>query len=456
MKINLKRFLKIAIVSLLSIVTLISLAACTPLIRGKSAYEIAVVNGFKGTEEEWLLSLRGDKGQNGLDGKDGVNFNEGYTVVDLYDEMVESGNFNGSLDDFIKKYFAPENTEETQTEIINELFFSVCSVVCSFDANSTSMGAGVIYSVDKEAGDALILTNFHVVYNENAKKSSNAIAQEIYVMAYGSEYLDNPLTFNATYEGGSANYDLALLSVKNSDAIKKSNYQAVKFADSDDLTLGEDVYAIGNPKGSGTSVTKGVLSVVSENVSIQNVYGEDNVMRLIRFDAAVSPGNSGGGLFNGKGELIGIVNAKSVVTNVDGVNYAIPANVIKGCTRHFITECLGKSETQIKKPLLGITVAEENSVAIYDSEDKKTRIKAEVVIQSVDSASIVKGILEEGDRILSVEYDGKVYDIDRNFKIVDITLSAFSGDEMIYTVLRDGVTLKKTVKITDKCLTTVK
>lgn len=456
MKINLKRFLKIAIVSLVSVITLISLTACTPLIRGKSAYEIAVVNGFKGTEEEWLLSLRGDKGQNGLDGKDGVNFNEGYTVVDLYDEMVESGNFSGSLDDFIKKYFAPDDTEETQTEIINQLVFSVCSVVCSFDANSSSMGAGVIYSVDKEAGDALILTNFHVVYNENAKKSSSAIAQEIYVMAYGGEYLSNPLTFKATYEGGSANYDLALLSVENSDAIKKSHYQAVKFADSDDLTLGEDVYAIGNPKGSGISVTKGVMSVVSENVSIQNVYGEDNTMRLMRFDAAVSPGNSGGGLFNGKGELVGIVNAKSVVTNVDGVNYAIPANVIKGCTRHFVAECLGKDETQIKKPLLGITVAEENSIAVYDSTDKKTRIKAEVVIQSVENNSIVKGILQEGDRILSVEYDGKVYDIDRNFKIVDITLSAFSGDEMIYTILRDGVTLKKTVKITDECLTAVK
>lgn len=455
-----KKSFKILVCLILSSVVLFSVTACMPVVRGKSAYEIAVDHGFSGTEEEWLLSLQGERGSSGIDGKDGkdgVNFNDGYTVIDLYNEMVESGNFDGTVDDFIKKYFSSsEGLQEAENEIVNKLFFSVCSIVCTFDGQtSSSAGAGVIYSVDKEKGDALILTNYHVVYNENATTAKSAIADEIYIFAYGGEYIANPLTCTATYEGGTTTYDLALLSVKDSDAIKNSNYIPFEFADSSDLSLGESVYAIGNPKGSGMAVTKGVLSVLSESVSIQNVYGDDNTMRLLRFDAAVSPGNSGGGLFNSEGKLIGIVNAKSVVTNVDGVNYAIPSDVIKACVRHLIKDCFGKEETQITKPLLGITVADENTIAVYNPEAKKTKIEAQVTIQTIADTSIVKGVLEVGDRILSVEYEGVTYVIDRNYKIVDLTLSAFLGDEMVYTIYRDGKTLTKTVKITEDCLTKV-
>lgn len=263
------------------------------------------------------------------------------------------------------------------------------------------------------------------------------------------------MSFEATFEGGSTTYDLAVLSVTGSDAIKGSQLSPVTFADSDEITLGENVYAIGNPKGSGISVSGGIVSVVSERVSINNVYGDANLMRVIRFDAAVSPGNSGGGLFNGEGKLVGIVNAKSVSTNVDGVNYAIPANVIKSCMRHFIKECVGKKQTSIYKPLLGVTLADENSLAKYDAVTGKVTISAQVKVQSIENDSIVNGILEVGDRILSVEYNGEKYDISRNFTVIDLTLGAFSGDEMIYTIARGDEILQKTITITDACLTEV-
>lgn len=451
-----KNLIKSICVLILTAALTVLAVGCAPLARGKSAYEIAVDNGFTGTETEWLESLQGAKGQNGLDGKDGENFNDGYTVVDLYDEMVETGKFSGTIDDFIKKYFSPSyDAKADETKTVNKLMLSVCSISCGFvGTSSVSKGAGVFYSVDKEKGDAVIITNFHVVYNEKLSEA-NAIASKIYVYTYGSESENAPKSFEVTYEGGTTTYDLAVLSVKNSDVIKNSDFCGVTIRDSDDLTLGETVYAIGNPSGGGLSVSNGILSVVSERVAMTNVYGDQNVMRVIRFDAPVSPGNSGGGLFNADGELIGIVNAKSVLTNVDGVNYAIPSNVVTACMKHFIDECIGKDKNYISKPLLGITVTEENSMGVYDAESGKITVTAQVVIDSVEENSIANGIFKKGDRILSVEYNGKVYDVNRMHVIIDLTLSASSGDSMVYTLVRDNQKIEKTVTFTDACVVKV-
>ena len=76
---------------------------------------------------------------------------------------------------------------------------------------------------------------------------------------------------------------------------------------SDDLQIGEDLIAIGNPLGSlGGTVTKGILSAKGRSIVIG-----DYQMTLLQTDTAINPGNSGGGLFNMKGELIGVVNAKT-------------------------------------------------------------------------------------------------------------------------------------------------
>ncbi len=445
--------MKKTILIITSICLIMIFTSCAPLIRGKSAYEIAVDNGFKGTEKEWLLSLKGDPGASGVNGKDGVNFNDGYTVMDLYNELTASGNFSGTIDDFIKAYFSPENKNYEET--VNKAVTTVCSVICSFKGQtSKSAGAGVFYSVDKKNGDAIIITNFHVVYNENAGNNER-LPQTINVYLYGSEQAESPYSFEAKFEGGSTTYDLAVLSVKASDAIKNSYVKAVTIADYYDLTLGEKVFAIGNPSGNGVSVTSGILSVLSESVSIKNAYGDQNAMRVLRFDAPVSPGNSGGGLFNGNGELIGIVNAKSVTTNVDGVNYAIPSSVIQGCMRHFIAECIGKTSTTIEKAIFGITITEENSIGIYDSVKKRTNIVSDVTISKIDAGSAAYGLLKEGDVILSIKTGEVTRKVTRNYVLVDATLGLLKGDEIVYTVKRGDETVEVTIKVPDKSFTTV-
>ena len=92
-----KKHIKILLTAILTLALTLSFAGCQPLVSGKSAYQIAVDNGFVGTEAEWLESLRGDRGANGLDGKDGENFNADYTLKQVYDELVLNSGYQGSF-----------------------------------------------------------------------------------------------------------------------------------------------------------------------------------------------------------------------------------------------------------------------------------------------------------------------------------------------------------------------
>jgi serine protease Do len=103
----------------------------------------------------------------------------------------------------------------------------------------------------------------------------------------------------------------------NADGLKPATW-----GDSDALVVGELAVAIGNPLGKlGGTVTEGVISALSRDIEIDR-----HSMNLLQTSAAVNPGNSGGGLFNSRGELIGIVNAKSSGADIEGLGFAIPSN----------------------------------------------------------------------------------------------------------------------------------
>lgn len=130
--------------------------------------------------------------------------------------------------------------------------------------------------------------------------------------------LNDDTTYDATLVGSDARNDLAIIK------IEASGLAAAVFGDSDMLTVGEDVIAIGNPLGElrGTA-TSGIVSAVSRTLSIENLE-----MTLVQTDAAISPGNSGGGLFDANGCLIGIVNAKVADSSAEGLGFAIPVNSV--------------------------------------------------------------------------------------------------------------------------------
>ena len=159
-------------------------------------------------------------------------------------------------------------------------------------------GSGVIVS-----SDGYIVTNNHVI--DGARKIT-------VLLRNGNEY-------EAALIGRDSKTDLAAIKINT------TGLQPVIYGNSDSLQIGELAVAIGNPLGQlGGSVTEGIISALSRNIDI-----DGEMMTLLQTSAAVNPGNSGGGLFNCHGELIGVVNAKSSGSDIEGIGFAIPVNTVK-------------------------------------------------------------------------------------------------------------------------------
>ncbi len=168
-------------------------------------------------------------------------------------------------------------------------------------------GSGVIYNLDKDLGSAYIITNYHVVYMKGSD-TANDVSDEIYVYLYGQEYPEYAIS--AEFIGGSMNYDIAVLKVTNSDVLRKSKAAAAEFADSNETSILDTAIAIGNPEALGISATVGAVNVDSEYITMTSLDETGYIsLRVLRIDTAVNGGNSGGGLYNAAGKIIGIVNA---------------------------------------------------------------------------------------------------------------------------------------------------
>lgn len=175
-----------------------------------------------------------------------------------------------------------------------------------YEQESEGSGTGIILA---QAEELFLVTNHHVV--------DGATAVEV-------AFVDGS-TAPAQVKGSNAEKDIAILTVAFSD-IGEETLKTIKLAtigDSDALSGGEMVIAIGNAAGEGQSLTVGYVSALEREVAIEGV-----TMKLIQMDAAINPGNSGGALLNAKGELVGISNAKLVGTEVEGIGYAIPISEV--------------------------------------------------------------------------------------------------------------------------------
>lgn len=351
----------------------------------------------------------------------------------------------------------------------SKALLSVVSIYCNFKMDYTmgfgpnsyvttkdysSAGSGVIYKLDKTTGDAYIITNYHVVYDLNSN-TENGVSDDISVYLYGQETKDYKIP--AKYVGGSMQYDLAVLKVTASNVLKASNAMAASFADSNDIAVLETAIVIGNPEAGGISATVGNVNVDSEYI---NMTGADNTtavqLRVIRTDAAVNSGNSGGGMFNERGELIGIVNAKMASYGVDNIGYAIPSNIAKFITENIIYYCDGKDAECVYRCILGISVVADKSYTEYDTESGKIHKMERVVISEVTSDGIANGSLLAGDAIKSITIDGVTYEVTRIFNVVDSMLNARVGSNVVFNIERDGVTKSVTLAVTEATLTPYK
>ena len=243
---------------------------------------------------------------------------------------------------------------------------------------STSLGSGVIISED-----GYIVTNNHVI------SGATNVSVE----------LNDGTTYDATIVGSDAN--------------------------SDELNLGQEVVAIGNSLGEGTSSTNGIISALNRDVTISNYS-----MNLILTNAQVNNGNSGGGLFDLNGNLVGIVNAKisssaNASATVEGMGYAIPSNTVKEIVEELKTNGYVKN-----RATLGVKVITDSNYLQYNGYTNAGALVGEVV----KGGAADKAGIKAGDLIVAIN-DTKVSSFSELSKLLD----AYGiGDTINVTVSRDN------------------
>jgi len=264
-------------------------------------------------------------------------------------------------------------------------------------------GSGVVLTED-----GYIVTNNHVI-----EGASNVTVRT----EDGTEY-------SATLVGTDVKTDLAVIKVE------AGGLSPVSFADSDNIEVGNLAVAIGNPLGElGGTVTDGIISAKDRDITIG---GE--TMTLLQTSAAVNPGNSGGGLFNENGDLIGIVNAKSSGTDIEGLGFAIPSNTVKEVVDEIIQNGYVSG-----RPQLGISVveiADEQTAFAY----RVNGLGVYVATTTVDNG------LMTGDRLVSI--DGT--EIASTGDISAVLKNHAVGDTLSVVVERDNREVSVDVTLTEQ------
>ena len=233
----------------------------------------------------------------------GLGFGGGYFANKVNTSTSGSLNITKTSNSGTTTTASSTSTANSTSEIVKKTADSVVEistesvVTGSFAQQYVQQGAGSGVIISQ---DGYILTNNHVINGANSVKVR---------LRDGTEY-------DATIIGSDSDNDIALLKVS------ATGLSPATFGDSNSLAVGDYVVAIGNPLGElGGTVTDGIISALARKVTI-----EDTQMTLLQTNAQVNPGNSGGGLFNANGELVGIVNAKQSATEVEGIAFAIPIN----------------------------------------------------------------------------------------------------------------------------------
>lgn len=397
-------------------------------------------------------------GKDGNDGKDGTDGKDGeITAKDAYETYKEIYGEDISYDEFLKKYISADGAGIAKA--VNSSLLSSLKVACEFQIYSMSsggifgrptysltpavqQGSAVIYKMDEDYTYAI--TNYHVIYNDSAQ--DNKESKKTYVYIYGSEqtpYLDSAtneysygdMAIPCEYIGGEISYDIAILKMDTNE-LKKRNPAAAPVECETRFNVGDTVYTVGNTEGLGIAVNSGVVSVDSEYITLK-IDSTARSYRSIRMDAAIHEGNSGGGLFNADGKLIGINNAGSSAAS--SMNYAIPANIVCGVADNVLSNYDGQTVTGVKKPLLGITVEGKNSRFIYDKTVGYGKITEDVCINAVTEGSIAASLgLAKDDILTSLKVNGKAYELSRFYEIGDLLLTVRAGDKIAIGFSRGG------------------
>lgn len=280
-------------------------------------------------------------------------------------------------------------------EVITKVERSVIGVTHKNNNNPISVGSGVVYrqqvvlkdpSKGEEAEGNIDYYVYRAVTNRHVIQDDRNRTFQVYAyMGYDDEEV------KATVIGMDPKVDIAVIEFKYSKHIMPIKFAEIDSADpSKQIKKGSFGIAIGNPDGYKYfgSATLGIISAPirymeddSNGDGIVDFYGE-----YIQHDVAINPGNSGGGLFNIKGELIGINTLKLVSNNIEGMGFAIPADIVAKIVFEYI-----ETGQQIVRPKLGVTGIEVKSITPAVSEANNLKPIPEGINYGIYVTDLVQG-----------------------------------------------------------------
>ena len=285
---------------------------------------------------------------------------------------------------------------------------SITTNYFGYQTTAAAAGSGFILTQD-----GYILTNYHVV------ESSSSIKVTTY----------DGISYDAQLIGYDESNDIAVLKIDATDLTP------VVLGDSDSVSVGDSVVAIGNPLGELTfSLTAGAISALDRPVTLSS----GTTMNLMQTDCAINSGNSGGALFNMYGEVIGITNAKysssssSSEASIDNIGFAIPINQVRSIVESII------QNGYIIKPYIGVTVTD------VSSESQSYGLPQGAAVRSVvEGSPAAEAGLQENDIITAANGDA----ITGSNDLVKLVKAASAGDTLELTVYRQGQTVTVTLTV---------
>ena len=261
---------------------------------------------------------------------------------------------------------------------------------------SKGAGSGVILT-----DDGYIVTNYHVIQGATNITVNTTDGKE-YTAKVVSSVID---------------LDISVLK------IEATGLTPAVMGDSDGLVVGQAAIVIGNPLGklAGT-VSNGIISALDREITL-----DGQPMNLLQTNAAVNPGNSGGGLFDATGKLVGIVNAKSGGAEIEGIGFAIPINDVKEVTEQIMEK--GYADGKIK---LGITMLNLTTPELAERYDVDV---TGVYISAVEPGSLAESYgLKSGDRLVALNGE----EITSGHQVTEHMATVKPNDTVSLTIVRGG------------------
>ena len=397
-------------------------------------------------------------------GRDGINGKD-LTVHDLYEAAKAlPGNEDMTFEEFLREYLSYNSSElegaASLEAAVNRSLMSGVSIRAKIDENNNGVpvktsyfGSGVILDVDKSSGDMTVLTNCHVVYSPDGVFNLGGMpldgySNEIRLWLYGSEYLEKA-EIEAKIIATSKFYDVALLKVSGSDVVKRSYARAAEWTAKEEIYLGETVYAIGNANANKMSSSVGYVSKDLETITVN--LDESYKYDVIRVSAPINSGNSGGGLYDRSGELVGLVNSKS---REDIGGFALPASETKRVAERMLKNYTGTETHGVTVIRHGIEVEATDSYSTGLNKDGFAELYDRVEITNVSVGKAYEK-LKKGDVITNVKVvrgSDTVEDmpIVRVHNFSDVMLSVMPGDTVTITYIDAGGNTKEAVMTFEK------